>query len=106
MGAEGIVVVGAGQAAASLVAKLRGLGCDAAITLIGEEPVPPYQRPQLSKAYLLGEMEQERLFLRPAAWYRDMNITLRLGMRAVAIDPGQKQLRLQDGTSLSFRALV
>ena len=106
MGAEGIVVVGAGQAAASLVAKLRGLGCDAAITLIGEEPVPPYQRPPLSKAYLLGEMEQERLFLRPAAWYRDMNITLRLGMRAVAIDPGQKQLRLQDGTSLSFGALV
>ncbi len=106
MEASGIVVVGAGQAAASLVAKLRGLGCDAAITLIGEEPVPPYQRPPLSKAYLLREMEQDRLFLRPAAWYRDTNITLRLGLRAVAIDPGQKQLHLQDGTRLSYASLV
>ena len=62
-----VVVVGAGQAGCALVAKLRAEGFDGRITLIGTESVPPYQRPPLSKAYLLGEMELERLFLRPAA---------------------------------------
>ena len=58
-----IVVIGAGQAGSSLVAGLRKGGFDGAITLIGAEPVLPYQRPPLSKAYLLGEMELERLFM-------------------------------------------
>ena len=60
-----IVVVGAGQAGASCVAKLRNSGFEGNITLIGAEPVAPYQRPPLSKAYLLGEMEEARLYLRP-----------------------------------------
>ena len=60
----GIVVIGAGQAGASLVAKLRALGYDGDLTLIGEEPVPPYHRPPLSKQYLLKEMALDRLFLR------------------------------------------
>ena len=68
---KNIVVVGAGQAGASLVARLRAKGFDGAITLLGEEPVPPYQRPPLSKAYLLGEMDMERLFLRPESFYAD-----------------------------------
>ena len=54
-----VVVVGAGQAGASCVAKLRAEGFDGQITLIGTEPVLPYQRPPLSKKYLLGEMELE-----------------------------------------------
>ena len=66
---ERIVVVGAGQAGASLVAKLRALGHDGPITLIGDEPVLPYERPPLSKGYLLGELEQSRLYLRPASFY-------------------------------------
>ncbi|MCB1356266.1 MAG: FAD-dependent oxidoreductase, partial [Maritimibacter sp.] len=74
-----VVVVGAGQAAASLVAKLRAKGFDGQITVIGEEPAPPYQRPPLSKAYLLGEMGLDRLFLRPEVWYDDNDVTLRLG---------------------------
>ena len=53
-----VVVVGAGQAGASLVAKLRAEGFDGDVTLIGAEPVPPYQRPPLSKAYLLGEIAE------------------------------------------------
>ena len=81
-----VVVVGAGQAAASLVAKLRAKGFDGQITVIGEEPAPPYQRPPLSKAYLLGEMGLDRLFLRPEAWYADNNVTLRLGAPVERID--------------------
>ena len=81
-----VVVVGAGQAAASLVAKLRAKGFDGQITVIGEEPAPPYQRPPLSKAYLLGEMGLDRLFLRPEAWYADNDVTLRLGAPVERID--------------------
>lgn len=91
-----IVVIGAGQAGASLVARLRKDGFAGEITLIGAEPVPPYQRPPLSKAYLLGEMEKERLFLRPESFYAEQNITLRLGAQVSAIDPAAKTILLGD----------
>ncbi len=81
-----IVVVGAGQAASALAAKLRGLGHQGAITMIGDEPAPPYQRPPLSKGYLLGEMAEERLWLRAPEFYAEQNITLRLGAPATVID--------------------
>jgi 3-phenylpropionate/trans-cinnamate dioxygenase ferredoxin reductase component len=86
----GIVVIGGGQAGASLVAKLRAEGFDGDITLLCEEPVPPYQRPPLSKAYLLGEMEEARLYLRPESFYADHRIDLRLNTRADAIDTAAK----------------
>ena len=85
-----IVVIGAGQAGASLTAKLRNLGHDGPITLIGEEPVPPYQRPPLSKAYLLGEMELERLYLRPEAFYADNGIELKTGTTVDLIDAADR----------------
>ncbi|WP_136440064.1 NAD(P)/FAD-dependent oxidoreductase [Pacificoceanicola onchidii] len=84
----GVVVVGAGQAAASLVARLRSKGYEGSVTVIGEEPAPPYQRPPLSKAYLLGDMELARLYLRPESYYSDQNITLRTGLRVDSIDRG------------------
>jgi 3-phenylpropionate/trans-cinnamate dioxygenase ferredoxin reductase component len=85
-----IVVIGAGQAGASLVAKLRAEGFDGAITLIGAESAPPYQRPPLSKAYLLGDMTLERLFLRPAQFYADQRIDLVLGEAVTGIDRAAK----------------
>ena len=100
-----IVVVGAGQAGASLVAKLRNEGFDGAITLIGEETAPPYQRPPLSKAYLLGDMELERLYLRPESFYADQNISLRLGAHVSAIDPAAKTLTV-DAETLSYDELA
>ncbi|OAN72028.1 pyridine nucleotide-disulfide oxidoreductase [Rhodobacteraceae bacterium EhC02] len=81
-----VVVVGAGQAGSSLVAKLRNSGFDGSITLIGAEPVPPYQRPPLSKAYLLGDMALDRLFLRPESFYAEHRIDLRLNTRVTGID--------------------
>ena len=89
-----IAVIGAGQAGASLVAKLRNSGFDGEITLIGAEEALPYQRPPLSKAYLLGEMELERLFLRPESFYADQNITLRLGTKVDAIDLAKKEIHI------------
>jgi 3-phenylpropionate/trans-cinnamate dioxygenase ferredoxin reductase subunit len=82
-----VVVIGAGQAGAAFVAKLRGLDATVRITLIGAEPAPPYQRPPLSKAYLLGDMPAARLLLRPETFYADQDITLRLGSPVTAIDP-------------------
>ncbi|MDE0588398.1 FAD/NAD(P)-binding oxidoreductase [Halocynthiibacter sp. C4] len=90
------VVIGAGQAGASLVAELRNSGFEGEITLIGEEPVPPYQRPPLSKGYMLGELSQERLFLRPESFYHDQNIRLVLGESVSAIDPQSKIVTVGD----------
>jgi len=101
-----IVVIGAGQAGASLVGKLRAEGFEGDITLLGAEDGPPYQRPALSKAYLLGEMERERLFLRPRDWYEGNDINLRTGTRAVAVDPASKTVTLEGGEMLNYDHLA
>lgn len=101
-----IVVIGAGQAGASLVGKLRTEGYDGDITLLGAEDGPPYQRPALSKAYLLGEMEKERLYLRPRDWYEGNDITLRTGTRAVAVDGQAQTVTLEGGEVLSYDHLA
>ena len=100
------VIVGAGQAGQSLAGKLRSAGFDGEITLLGAEPVPPYQRPPLSKAYLLGEMEEARLYLRPEAWYADNGIDLRTGTPVAAIDPAGRTVRLADGARVAYDALA
>ena len=100
-----VVVIGAGQAGAACVARLRSKGYEGRITLIGEEPVPPYQRPPLSKAYLLGEMPLERLYLRPESFYAENGIELRLGARVEAIDPAAKTVTVE-GETLAYDDLV
>ncbi|MFZ1479888.1 MAG: FAD-dependent oxidoreductase [Paracoccaceae bacterium] len=100
-----VVIVGAGQAGAALAARLRALGHSGAITLIGEEPAPPYQRPPLSKAYLLGDMEEERLWLRAADFYSDNAIELRLGQPVTALDRATKTITL-GGESLPYDHLA
>lgn len=99
-----IIIIGAGQAGAALAAKLRDLGFDGRLTMIGAEPHPPYQRPPLSKAYLLGEMEQERLWLRNAAFYTDNQIDLRLGA-AAAVDRVAKTVTV-DGVTIPYDQLA
>jgi 3-phenylpropionate/trans-cinnamate dioxygenase ferredoxin reductase subunit len=89
-----IAVIGAGQAGASLVAKLRSLGHAGRISLIGAEPVPPYQRPPLSKGYLLGEIAQERLYLRPETFYGEHDITLRLGQAVTGLDTAERWISI------------
>ncbi len=100
-----VVVVGAGQAGASLVAKLRNSGFDGSITLIGAETVPPYQRPPLSKAYLLGDMTLDRLFLRPESFYAEHRIDLRLNTRVTQIDRAAKTIAL-NGDVMPYDHLV
>ena len=100
-----IIVVGAGQAGASLVAKLRNGGYDGDITMIGREPVAPYQRPPLSKAYLLGDMSLDRLFLRPESFYAEHAIDLRTNTCVDSIDPAQKAVALA-GETMNYDQLV
>jgi len=100
-----IVVIGAGQAGAALVAKLRLLGHGGAITLIGAEPAAPYQRPPLSKAYLLGAMTADRLLLRNEGFYAENRITLRLGDAVTAIDPAARSVTV-GGQTLPYDQLA
>ncbi len=91
---SGIVIVGGGQAAASLAARLRTQGYVGAVTILGAEPVAPYQRPPLSKGYLLGEMPLDRLTLRGADWWAANGITLRTGAQVTAIDRSAKRVQV------------
>ena len=100
-----IVVVGAGQAGSSLVSKLRNSGCEGKGTLVGAETHPPYQRPKLSKKYLLGDMTLDRLYLRPETFYREQNITLRLGLPITKIDPSGRSILL-DNEVISYDHLA
>jgi 3-phenylpropionate/trans-cinnamate dioxygenase ferredoxin reductase subunit len=100
-----VVIVGAGQAGASVAARLRARGFDGAITLIGEEPAPPYQRPPLSKGYLLGEMDEARLWLRAPGFWEEHGIALRLGIPVGAIDPAARTVTMGDEV-LSYTDLV
>jgi 3-phenylpropionate/trans-cinnamate dioxygenase ferredoxin reductase subunit len=99
------VVIGAGQAGAALVARLRARGHSGPVTLIGEEPVLPYQRPPLSKGYLLGQMGIDRLILRSAEFYAEQNITLRLGAPVTGIDPVAQTVVLGEDT-IAYDQLV
>jgi len=104
--ARPIVVLGAGQAAASFVSRHIRLGSEANLHLIGEEPVPPYQRPPLSKNYLLGVLERDRLFIRPPQWYVEHGITTDFGSRVESIDRDTKQIRTQNGDIIAYHKLL
>ncbi|MGQ2950105.1 MAG: NAD(P)/FAD-dependent oxidoreductase [Agrobacterium sp.] len=101
-----LVIVGAGQAAFALAAKLRALKDERPITIIGSEDAYPYQRPPLSKKYLLGEMSFDRLMFRPEEWYADNNVDIRLSTWAEDIDRKAKTVRMQDGSTLAYDKLV
>lgn len=101
-----IVIAGAGQAAAQAAQSLRQGGFGGTLTIVGDEPVLPYQRPPLSKAYMKGEFEEERLYFKPAAWYEDQKIEVLLGTRATQIDRGKKRLLLSHGAELPYDALI
>jgi 3-phenylpropionate/trans-cinnamate dioxygenase ferredoxin reductase subunit len=103
---ERLVIVGGGQAAAQAVQSLRAQGFTGPITLIGEEPHPPYQRPPLSKKFLAGELPRERLWLRPPAFYAEKGVSLELGRRVTELDLASRRVRVDDGRSLVYDRLL
>jgi 3-phenylpropionate/trans-cinnamate dioxygenase ferredoxin reductase subunit len=101
-----VVIVGAGHAGGSCVAFLRQYGFEGPITLIGEEPLLPYQRPPLSKAWLKGEADGESLMLRPQDFYDEAGTTVRLSTRVEAIERAPRTLTLSSGNTLAYDVLV
>lgn len=101
-----VVVVGGGQAAGQVVASLRQEGFIGRIVLIGNEPVPPYQRPPLSKAYLAGEVSAERLLIRHRDFYVQSDVELRLGVSVSSIRLADRTIEMDDGSSLAFDHLI
>lgn len=91
-----LVIIGGGQATVSLIAKLRQNKYEGSITLICDEPFLPYQRPPLSKAYLLDKIKISRLFLKPENYYVNENIDIRLGSKATSIDRDSKIIKIGD----------
>lgn len=101
-----IVVIGAGHGGGNMVASLRQAGHAGTITLVGDEPMVPYHRPPLSKAYLKGAVAVDTLKLRPESWYETNGVMLQLGIAATAIDPDARTVTLADGSSLPYDVLV
>jgi 3-phenylpropionate/trans-cinnamate dioxygenase ferredoxin reductase subunit len=101
-----IVIVGAGQAAASLASRHIKLGSKTTLHLIGDEPVPPYQRPPLSKKYMSGELDKERLFIRPEQWYSEQGISTHFGSRVTSIERNRKQIETDTGEQIDYAKLV
>jgi 3-phenylpropionate/trans-cinnamate dioxygenase ferredoxin reductase subunit len=101
-----IVIVGAGQAADQAVHTLRRKGFTGKLTVIGDEPWLPYQRPPLSKKFLAGALDKERLVLRPQHFYTEHNVDTHLGRRVQEISRDARRVRLDDGTLLPYDALL
>jgi len=101
-----IVIAGGGHAGGSAAAVLRQLGWQERITIVGEEPILPYQRPPLSKQWLSGEATEETLWLRPEKFYADATIDTRLGLRVARIDRATKTVTLSDEVTLPYDYLI
>ncbi len=103
---SGVVVIGAGQAALSFAVKFRSLDETTPLTILGDEPFAPYQRPPLSKKYATREMSQEQLLLRPENWYSDNNVDLRCAAKVQVIRRDGKTVALEDGSEINWERLV
>ncbi len=103
---EQIVIVGAGQAAVQAVDTLRRKGFTGKLVVLGDEPWVAYQRPPLSKKYLAGALERERLAIRPTHFYSDHGVELRTGRRVVEISPREHRVRVDDGSTIAYDGLL
>jgi NADPH-dependent 2,4-dienoyl-CoA reductase/sulfur reductase-like enzyme len=93
-------------AGAKAAQTLREEGADEPIVLIGEESERPYERPPLSKAYLLGTAERETIYVHPQAWYSEHDIDLRLGVAVTSVDPTGHEVTLADGSHAGYSKLL
>ncbi|MGH2382055.1 MAG: NAD(P)/FAD-dependent oxidoreductase [Candidatus Limnocylindria bacterium] len=103
---DSVVIAGGGLAGATAAFALRERSFQGRVVLVGDEQVPPYERPPLSKGYLRGESTLENAQVRPLADYEAQGIELLRGRRAVTLDPASRHLNLDDGTNLTYGALL
>jgi 3-phenylpropionate/trans-cinnamate dioxygenase ferredoxin reductase subunit len=103
---EDVVIIGAGQAAAQLAASLRQGGFAGPISMIGDEPYLPYQRPPLSKKFLSERGTPDSLLLRAPSFWHEHDVRLILGTAVGKVDLRQHRLSLRDGREIDYRTLV
>lgn len=101
-----VLIVGGGHAGAQAAISLRQAQFSGPVTIIGEEPELPYERPPLSKEYLSGEKGFNRILIRPATFWAERNVTLKLGSRVVAVDPAAREVTLDDGSTREYGHLI
>lgn len=101
-----VLIVGAGHAGAQLASQLRQLGYAGRVTVIGDEPEMPYERPPLSKEYLAGKKTFDRLLIRPPTFWEEHAIAMHLGRRVVAVSAGERRVLTDDGTEYAYGDLV
>jgi 3-phenylpropionate/trans-cinnamate dioxygenase ferredoxin reductase subunit len=106
MSTDAHVIVGASLAGAKAAETLREQGFDGPITLIGEETERPYERPPLSKDYLLGKADREAIYVHPESWYAEQGVDLRLGARVTGLDTAAHEIRLADGSRAGYAKLL
>lgn len=102
----GVIIVGGGHGGAQAAIALRQNGYAGPVTIIGREKEPPYERPPLSKEYMAGEKEFERIYIRPRAFWEEKQVELLLGHSVEAVDPAAKSVRLDDGSTRSYASLI
>ncbi|HUJ08147.1 MAG TPA: FAD-dependent oxidoreductase [Streptosporangiaceae bacterium] len=100
------VIVGASLGGARAAETLRGEGFDGPVVLIGDEDELPYERPPLSKDYLMGKSDREKLYVHPAEWYVEKDIDLRLGTTVAGVDPAASEVLLADGDRIGYSRLL
>src|SRR5262245_25130872 len=101
-----VLIVGAGHAGEKAAMALRQQGFDGSVAIIGEEPELPYDRPPLSKEYLAGEKEWDRLVFRSAEAWSEKNVEMLLGRQVVAVDPQAHTVSTADGETFGYSKLV
>jgi NADPH-dependent 2,4-dienoyl-CoA reductase/sulfur reductase-like enzyme len=106
MGAEGIVIVGAGPGGLATARSYREHGGDGPVTLIGEEPTLPYERPPLTKEFMRGELEEPELLLERQGWFEGNEVELLRGAHVRAIDARQRRVLIEGGGALEARSIV
>ena len=101
-----VLIVGGGHGGAQAAIALRQLGFAGSLAIVGADPHPPYERPPLSKDYLAGEKEFERLLIRPLAFWAERGVELLLGRKVTAVDPAAKTVTLTKGETLGYGTLI
>src|SRR5438132_8080269 len=100
------VIVGAALAGAKAAETLRSEGFDGRVVLVGAEPERPYERPTLSKEYLRGEADREKVYVHEDGYYAEHDIELRSGVDVTEISPGDRRVTLAGGEEISYEALL
>ncbi len=106
MQSSDVVIVGAGHGGASAAIALRQRKFAGAVTIVGDEPEMPYERPPLSKDYLSGDVTFERLLIRPAEFWAERDVLIATGVRVVAVDPVAASVKCDNGEAIAFGTLI